>query len=100
VRTDYSLDCVPKQINQGCPVDQYIQDIIVNANHTYSLVCKALTKTNTSTTCPAGQFLKKVNANGNFPVDACGELVIPATCAINSVMQAIDSSGNAVCTPI
>lgn len=100
VRTDYSLDCVPKQINQGCPVDQYIQDIIVNSNHTYSLVCKELTKSNSSTACPNGQYLKKVNANGNFPADACGYPVIPATCATNSVMQAIDSAGNAVCTPI
>ena len=97
---DYTLDCVPKQINQGCPVDEYIKDIIVNANHTYSLDCEPMPKTNTSSACPAGQFLRKVNANGNFPADACAAPVIPATCPVGQVIVAIDTNGVATCQAI
>ncbi len=80
--------CVAKTIAKTCNANEYVDSVDTSGN----VICKPVAKT--ATTCPNGQYVRGVSANGS--ITSCGALTINASCGgATPIITSIDINGNA-----
>ncbi|MEA9354982.1 prepilin-type N-terminal cleavage/methylation domain-containing protein [Bacteriovorax sp. PP10] len=95
IRTDGSLECIPKHIETICAANQYVYDIQKIDKNTFQGVCKDFVKL---AGCPAGKYLQAAQSDGSpAAVGGCVDQTIPASCGPTEVMIGLNVNGTAKC---
>lgn len=95
IKTDGTLECIPKHIETVCGPNQYVYDIKKIDSSTFQGVCKDFVKL---AGCPAGKYLQAVQSDGSpAAVGGCVDQVIPASCGASEVMTGLNANGTAKC---